>query len=171
MSFRLYDGAEKIVTEAGVIVSAKLYPPVKGPGRQAERWPVEIGSTLRGTAADPMDVVIHDISVLGFRVGTTADLDQGSEVRIGLPGIGVRDATVIHRDGTQYGCSFAVPLEPYDMDEMMSAETVVYGRFDRARVPQPMRGSTPVWATMGLTIGLSLAFWLVVALSTRAMFV
>jgi hypothetical protein len=65
------------------------------------------GSTLseRGVV-----VLIHDLSLTGLLIETSADLSVGAELEIQLPEAGVRQAKVVWNSGQYFGCEFHAPI-------------------------------------------------------------
>jgi hypothetical protein len=78
--------------------------------RWAERHPVELDATLRDPDWSPVDVMVEDLSESGFRVTTANDMPVGAEIGLGLAGIGMRQARVVRRAESLYGCEFLAPL-------------------------------------------------------------
>ncbi len=110
-------------------VAATLYTQNPDERRDSARRAVARDTTLRDETSLPMAVVVEDLSQDGFRVETNADLALDAPVRIGLSGIGTREARVVRRDGQHYGCRFDQPL---DLDTFYNAflrEPVVQGGF------------------------------------------
>jgi hypothetical protein len=79
-------------------------------GRWAERHPLERDATLRDPDWSPIDVTVEDLSEGGFRVTASTELAIGAEIGLGLAGIGMRQARVVRRTKSLYGCEFLVPL-------------------------------------------------------------
>ncbi len=84
--------------------------------RGAERRSVEIDGTLRGPARTPHDVLVTDLSASGFRIPAAVALPVGSQVTLGLSGVGARAARVVRvTDGGELGCEFVSPLSPQEL--------------------------------------------------------
>lgn len=96
--------------------------------RSSERLPVERVSTLRSGNA-PSDVMIDNMSLTGFRMSGVHGLHEGDLIRVGLAGVGVRDATVIWLGEAIAGCSFAIPITPAEFECTISANTVIEAKF------------------------------------------
>jgi hypothetical protein len=101
--------------------------------RSSTRRKVGKGSTLRGEDGAPRDVVLEDLSLSGFRISGHDRLSPGDEIAVGLAGVGVREATVIWSDDRGAGCEFLKPITPVDVDNTLSANTVVRGDFTWSR--------------------------------------
>ncbi len=102
---------------SGMAIAAQLYQD----GREAERYRVGFDATLRDSAFVPLDVVVEDLSIGGFRVVTTTDLSPGAEVGLGLAGIGTHRARVVWRGEGIYGCEFVTSLKEEDLRTALSA--------------------------------------------------
>ncbi len=55
-------------------------------------------------------VLIHDLSLTGFLIETSADLSVGAELEIQLPEAGTRHAWVVWNSGQYFGCEFLEPI-------------------------------------------------------------
>lgn len=93
--------------------------------RKVERW-----STLRASDRMPHDVVIDDLSVTGFRMSGAENLAANDPIRVGLAGIGAREAVVVWTQGEVAGCRFIDAITPAQMDLTIGANTVVDGPFN-----------------------------------------
>jgi hypothetical protein len=73
-------------------------------------------STLRIDATLPMDVVVEDLSITGFRYSSEEPVAAGELVSVGLAGSGQADARVIWRDGARHGARFTKALAQSTID-------------------------------------------------------
>jgi len=89
---------------------ARVYRSDPDERRSATRYPLEVGATLRVSEGEPIDVLIYDLSLTGFRMETTAALDLEEPVWIGIAGTRVNAAVVARRGPTGYGCEFVTPI-------------------------------------------------------------
>jgi hypothetical protein len=96
---------------------AKLYDS----GRGAERHALDADATLRAEDQVPVDVLVADLSTTGCLFVCAAPLAPGSEVTIGIAGVGRREATVVRALEQRYGCEFAVPLTPAEFAAAQNA--------------------------------------------------
>jgi hypothetical protein len=96
--------------------------------RSSDRHVVERLSTLRSGDA-PSDVTIDDLSLTGFRMSGVHGLNEGDLIKIGLAGVGVREATVIWLGDGVAGCSFSDPIMQLEFERTISANTVVDAQF------------------------------------------
>ncbi|MBC9033461.1 PilZ domain-containing protein [Sphingomonas sp. JC676] len=78
--------------------------------RWAERHTVERDATLRDSDWSPIDVTVEDLSESGFSVTAPTELAIGTEIGLGLSGIGMREARVVRRTEYLYGCEFLAAL-------------------------------------------------------------
>jgi hypothetical protein len=65
------------------------------------------GATLSDRAAV---VLVHDLSLTGFLMETSADLSDGADLQIELPEAGMREARVVWNSGRYFGCEFHAPI-------------------------------------------------------------
>lgn len=65
------------------------------------------GATLSDKGAV---VLIHDLSLTGFLMETSADLSGGADLQIELPEAGMREARVVWNSGRYFGCEFHAPI-------------------------------------------------------------
>ena len=84
--------------------------------RASLRKSIVRASTLRIDAALPMDVVVEDLSITGFRYSSEEPVAAGELVRVGLAGSGQADAKVIWRDGVRHGARFTRALAQSTID-------------------------------------------------------
>jgi len=98
-------------------LTAQLYRDDRG----SERFSVAFDATLRDPSHLPVDVVVEDLSVGGFRMQTRAELAEGVEIGLGLAGIGMHRARVVWRDAGTYGCEFVTPLTSADVGVALGA--------------------------------------------------
>ena len=89
---------------------ARVYRSDPEERRSATRYPLEVGATLRVSEGEPIDVLIYDLSLTGFRIETAAVLDLEEPVWIGIAGTRVNAAVVARRGPTGYGCEFVTPI-------------------------------------------------------------
>ena len=96
-----------------------------------------VDATLRASDdGQPLDVLIYDLSMTGFRMETSEAIDLESMIWIGIAGTRVNAAVVSRRGPTGYGCEFVAPITFYQLTEALNpAPTVV--SLDRASPPDP----------------------------------
>lgn len=136
--------------------------------RGAERRPVERDTTLRASDGQPRDVLIRDLSGDGFLVETDVLLAEGDVVRIGLPGIGTREARIVRSpQANLYGCSFLVPLDQATAARAFEVEALVAGQFPSLPAPEFPEPHVEPWSRrtrMLVLIGATSAAWTAIAL-------
>ncbi|RYF18271.1 MAG: PilZ domain-containing protein [Oxalobacteraceae bacterium] len=117
-----------ILEEADVTATvAKLYDQ-----RAAPRHTVDVDGTLRDDANRPYEIVVADLSITGFRIPGSEDLEIPSRIGLGLTGLGGRSAQVVRRDDQGwYGCVFDVPLTESELNG------IVFGSPRSTVVPLP----------------------------------
>jgi hypothetical protein len=80
--------------------------------RTRPRAAIARASTLRTTDAEPLDVMVEDLSASGFCFSSMISVAAGTRVRVGLAGGGRAEAEVTWHDGKRHGCTFTPPLTP-----------------------------------------------------------
>jgi hypothetical protein len=117
--------------------------PLMVEGRAAERRSAMAPSTMRANGTAPVDVMVIDVSATGVRIATSADLEVGQEISIGLGGAGSTRAFVAWKREGEYGCRFERPLEAEGAAMAFSKSEVVHlGRSTVAvepGAPDPLR--------------------------------
>ncbi|MBO9713159.1 PilZ domain-containing protein [Sphingomonas sp.] len=127
-------------------IAARLY---REDDRSAERHRLERDATLRDSDWAPLDAVVEDLSAGGFRVVVSAELRVGSEIGLGLAGIGVRKARVVRQAETGYGCEFLEPLSDSDFAKALVAAPAApirlpYGATSQAELEEALYAAEPV---------------------------
>jgi len=120
---------------------ARVYRSDPEERRGAPRYPVLVDATLRASEEGmPLDVLIYDLSMTGFRMETSEALDSESTIWIGIAGTRVNAAVVSRRGPNGYGCEFVTPITFYQLTEALNpVPTVVpLGRADRPELPARM---------------------------------
>ncbi|MEO9131889.1 MAG: PilZ domain-containing protein [Sphingomonas sp.] len=105
---------------------ARVYRSDPDERRGAERYPLEVGATLRRPEGEPIDVLIYDLSLTGFRMETPEALDLEEPVWIGIAGTRVNTALVARRGPTGYGCEFVTPITLVQLKAVLSPGRVVH---------------------------------------------
>ena len=136
---------------------ARVYRSDPDERRGAARYPVLVDATLRASDEGmPLDVLIYDLSMTGFRMETSEALDPESMIWIGIAGTRVNAAVVSRRGPNGYGCEFVTPITFYQLTEALNpAPTVV--PLDRPDRPE----RTPVripWGRVALAAIAGVAF-------------
>ena len=73
---------------------ARVYRSDPDERRSAVRYPMGVGATLRASEGEPIDVLIYDLSLTGFRMETAAVLDLEEPVWI-------HDFVMVTADGAE----------------------------------------------------------------------
>ena len=68
-----------------------------------------LGATASHSAAD---VIIHDLSLTGLLIETSAALAAGERIDVDIPEAGPTEAKVVWSSGRFFGCRFRRPLPP-----------------------------------------------------------
>ena len=80
----------------------------RGSARRSLR--LDVGPSEGPLAGAP--VTIHDLSLTGLLIETSAGLDAGEKFQVSLPEAGSVDTTVVWSSGEYYGCHFNQPISP-----------------------------------------------------------
>ncbi len=78
--------------------------------RIEDRVPVERTGTLRLAEQPPEAIIVADLTRDGCRIDSPVPLAPGTEIGVGIAGVGVVQAEVRWRKGSVHGCAFAEPL-------------------------------------------------------------
>ncbi len=96
---------------------AKLYDG----GRATERHAIDADATLRTEDQVPVDVLVANLSMTGCLFVCAAPLDLGSDVTIGISGLGRRQVRIVRAMDQRYGCEFLEPLSEADIAAVVDA--------------------------------------------------
>lgn len=108
-------------------------------GRTAERHVVALDGTLRDPDLKPIDILVDDLSLTGFRIPAEPGLEPADLVSLGLAGVGIRSARVVRRDGESLGCAFLSPLGEDQLAAALDATASRVIELETARAyPSPM---------------------------------
>lgn len=102
-------------------LAAKLYRDE----RTADRQPVSLDATMRKPDQRPVDILIEDLSAGGFRMTTDEALTLDDAISVGISGIGRRDARIVRRSGSSYGCEFFVSIDVAEIERAQTVQTIV----------------------------------------------
>jgi hypothetical protein len=94
-------------------ILAELYPQKRASDRRGSRRR-RLQLSVRGTTpeGDRAPVVIHDISVTGLLLETSADLLIGETIEVDVPEGGPTSAIVMWNSGRFFGCQFEGRISP-----------------------------------------------------------
>ena len=105
---------------------ARVYRSDPDERRAAVRYPIEVGATLRASDGQPLDVLVYDLSMTGFRIETPEALDLDAPIWIGIAGTRVNAAIVARRGPNGYGCEFVAPITYYQLTEALNPGQIVH---------------------------------------------
>jgi len=103
-----------------LFINAELSQLPIGDGRKAERRIVNLAAALREAGARNNPVVVHDISVGGFKAAAPEPVEMGAEVWLKLPGFELKRSRVVWTNGNEVGCEFESPLHPSEIDLLVA---------------------------------------------------
>jgi hypothetical protein len=104
---------------------ARVYRSDPDERRSAVRYPIEVGATLRRSEGEPIDVLIYDLSLTGFRMETPEALDLEEPLWIGIAGTRVNAALVARRGPNGYGCEFVTPITLVQLKSALNPGRIV----------------------------------------------
>ena len=103
--------------------------------RNSKRHQLNRTSTLRSEDGRPVDVILENMSITGFKIFTEVEIAVGEAIVIGLAGVGVRSAKVVWSENGHAGCAFDSPLTWLELQETEKARTVIEATFPTHLVP------------------------------------
>ncbi|WCP71916.1 PilZ domain-containing protein [Sphingomonas hankookensis] len=122
--------------------------------RHEDRVLVERAGTLRLAEHPPESITIADLTRDGCRIDAPVPLAPGTQIGVGIAGVGVVRAEVRWRNGSEHGCAFAEPLRSGAVTAALMSNV------------HPFPGSAePVAASSKLSVGTSSAALFAIAAS------
>jgi len=131
---------------------ARVYRSDPDERRAAARYPIEVGATLRASDGQPLDVLVYDLSMTGFRIETTEALDLDAPIWIGIAGTRVNAAIVSRRGPNGYGCEFVIPITYYQLTEALNPGQVVHEMTWSDEAGQASDEKWPGWVLLVLIV-------------------
>ena len=148
--------------------------------RQQPRDVVDSPGTLRDQNDLPVDIVIEDISLTGFKCRCDEQVRLDTFVRVGLPGVGMRFARSVWQQKPLFGFEFTAPINMAQLSAIGSP-TLIHARFpgkglDSDPVSNSMEALVPKWGLpvvtrLALIIGASGVLWLALAAAFRQLLI
>ena len=110
------------------------------------------------TASGPgVAVLVHDLSLSGLLIETSAELSVGADIEIDLPEAGLRPATVVWNSGQYFGCVFATPLPRAALSAALLKNPIASSPVNPAEAVEEQSDKYPLqvrlWFMLGLTVG------------------
>jgi len=99
--------------------------------RRADREDVEVSATLRASGHHSLDVIIRNISTLGFMAEGNLDCDPDNNVRVRLPSLGTVIARVVWVKDGQFGAEFTNEIDLQRLRAVLAATGAAPARRDR----------------------------------------
>lgn len=87
--------------------------------RQADRMPVAMPVSMRALGYHGSNVVVRNISELGFMADVSCDFPEGSYVRLRLPALGTMLARIAWFDGKAVGGEFINPVPSTRLSQIL----------------------------------------------------
>ena len=129
------------------------------------------------------EVTIHDLSVTGLLLETSAELTRGEELDVYLPEAGATRARVIWSSGHYFGCQFDRPISSAVMSAaVLRSRPVAAKTMARQAVievassqPNPTKGvdtefQLSLGARLRIILALAIGCWVVIGLAAWALF-
>lgn len=79
--------------------------------RRVEREEVTVSTTLRASGVHSLDIVVRNISTLGFMADAKGEFAVDDRVRIRLPALGTVIARLVWARDGQIGCEFEEEID------------------------------------------------------------
>ena len=103
-----------------MFINAELSQLPISDGRKAERRIVNLAAALREQGAKTNPVLVHDISVGGFKAEAAEPIEIGTEVWLKLPGFELKRSRVVWANDKEVGCEFESPLHPSEIELLVA---------------------------------------------------
>ena len=134
--------------------------------RSAERRDIAEETTLR-LDEQPCNVGVFNLSATGCLVRAEVPLSPGTQVRIGLPGVGAFAAEVVRTDGPRAGCRFHEPLSQSQLAKAFQSEVVIDGAWNPEPNPglEHTAGELSARSKLFVIVALSCSLWAVIAVA------
>ena len=84
--------------------------------RLSPRHQVKIAAVLHNVSAEPLPVIVSDLSTSGFRAGVRQQVKPGTLVSLQMDGLAPIDAYVVWQEEGQAGFKFLAELNPILLD-------------------------------------------------------
>ena len=115
-------------------ISAVLRRERSDDDRSADRYGVRFDAVRRDL--EDQKITVHDVSALGILVETHEHLSEGSSIRVELPGVGDKDATIDWGSGSFHGAQFSEALSAAELQQITAASPVVWATFRDEDLPR-----------------------------------
>ena len=83
-----------------------------GNRRSAARRTLRLQASGATASQTDAEVIIHDLSLTGLLIETSADLAAGERIDVDVPEAGLTEAKVVWSSGRFFGCKFKRPIPP-----------------------------------------------------------
>jgi hypothetical protein len=101
-------------------------------GRKAERRIVNLAAALREDGVKTLQIIVHDISIGGFKAEVPEPIEEGSEVWLKLSGCEAKRSRVVWIKDKDIGFEFEWPLHQSEIEQIISPKRVAKGAFRSA---------------------------------------
>lgn len=107
-------------------LQAEVYSDERRDGRRTVRLATQLASS-----SDNAEALIHDLSGRGLRLESSVSFEEGEQLHVELPFLGLVEAKVVWRKGAVCGCEFTTPI----------SQAVVSAALLRSPISRPQSGS------------------------------
>lgn len=115
-----------------VHIAAKVAMETPAPTqRRSDREDITVSTTLRASGNHSLDVVIRNISTLGFMAEGDINFEPESHVRVRLPTLGTVVARVVWAKEGQFGAEFVQEIDLQRLRAVLAATGAAPPRRDR----------------------------------------
>jgi len=115
-----------------VHIAAKVAVETPAPNqRRAEREPVKVEASIRSSGYHGNDVVIRNISTLGFMADAVGDFEPDSTILVRLPTLGSVSARIVWARDDQIGCEFVNEIDLQRLRALLANTGAAPSRRDR----------------------------------------
>lgn len=113
-------------------IAAKAALETPGPNqRRVPRENVEVSATMRASGNRGLDMVIRNISTLGFMAEADGDFEPESRIRVRLPSLGTVLARVVWVKDGRLGCEFINEIDLPRLRAVLAATGAAPPKRDR----------------------------------------
>ncbi|WOK35533.1 PilZ domain-containing protein [Sphingomonas sp. C3-2] len=109
--------------------------------RRATRENILVSTTMRASGNHGVDIVIRNISSLGFMAETNGEFEADQRVRVRLPALGTIIARIVWVKDEQFGAEFAEEVELSKLRAILAATGAAPPK--RARATRGKTRTTP----------------------------
>ncbi|HEU0066958.1 MAG TPA: hypothetical protein VFQ57_06930 [Sphingomonas sp.] len=88
--------------------------------RSGDRHSVDLGGAVARGLGRPVDVLVDELSVSGFRMISGVPVATGATIGVTIGDLGRRQVIVVRQSGSRLGCAFVAPITNAELENMLS---------------------------------------------------